>query len=166
MVGNFVGGQVVDNDVLVMNADGTERTGVTNDPADDIYPNCQPVSATPTPTPTPTPALIQLILEENGPTATQAAAFDSVLFVRDPFPLVNSSNVLKLVSDPNTRVMIFVTNLQLLPGETASAVMVQLTDSANQSFNIPAEDVRLIPSVGFTQVIFDCPLDWLLALAG
>ena len=100
---------------------------------------------------------MHLILEENGPTATQAADFDSVLFLRDPFPVVNGANLLRLVSDPNTRVMIFVTNLQLLPGENPSAVIVQLTDSANRTFNVPAEDVRLIPSVGFRQVIFRLP---------
>ena len=169
MVGNFVGGQIVDNDVYVMSADGTVRTIVTNDPADDIYPSWQPLPATPTPTPTPTPIPtptptatpapkpIQLILEDNGPTASQAAALEGVFFLRDPFPVVNSVNLLKLVSDPNTRVMVFVTSVVLLPGENPAAVIVHLTDSANQSFAIPAEDVRLIPGAGFTQVLFRLP---------
>jgi hypothetical protein len=54
-------------------------------------------------------------------------------------------------------VLVFVTNLQLNSGESASAVVVNLVDSNNQSFDVPAEDVRLNPITGFAQVTFRLP---------
>jgi hypothetical protein len=102
-------------------------------------------------------AAMQIMLEESGPNPNQAAAFDAILFVRDPFPVVNSSNLFSLPGDPNTRVLIFVTNLQLAQGETAAAVTVNLIDSLNQTYNIPAQDVRSVPNQAFTQVTFRLP---------
>jgi hypothetical protein len=107
--------------------------------------------------PTPTPGSgMQLLLEVSGPTTTQAAALDSLLFTRDPFPVVNV-NYLLTRSDHNTRVVLFVTKLQLAPGEVSSAVVVDLLDSSNVSFHVPAEDVRAVPNFDFTQVIFRLP---------
>jgi hypothetical protein len=40
--------------------------------------------------------------------------------------------------------MVFVANLQLNPGETGSAVVVNLIDSNNQSYNVLATDVFFI----------------------
>jgi len=60
-------------------------------------------------------------------------------------------------SDRNTRVILFIKNLQLGAGETASSVVVNLIDMNNQSYDVPAEDVRLIPIQTFTQVIFRLP---------
>jgi len=102
-------------------------------------------------------AAMQIMLEESGPDPNQAAAFDAILFVRDPFPVVNSSDLFSLPGDPNTRVLIFVTNLQLAQGETAAAVTVNLIDSNNQSQIIQAQDVRSVPNQTFTQVIFRLP---------
>jgi len=99
---------------------------------------------------------MQLLLEFSEPPTTQAAALESMLFIRDPFPIVNVKNFLTR-SDPNTRVILFVTNLQLAPGEVSSAVVVDLFDSSNISFQIPAEDVRSVPAFDFTQVIFRLP---------
>ena len=102
------------------------------------------------------PALM-LILEESGPDPNQAAALDSLLLLRDPFPVQSVAAWLTLVPDRNTRVMVFVANLQLNPAETASAVVVHLIDSNNQSYDVPAEDVRLNPITGFAQVTFRLP---------
>jgi len=102
------------------------------------------------------PAL-QLILDESGPDANQAAAFDSLLFVRDPFHVQSIAGWLDLGSDRNTRVIIFAANLQLNQGETASAVVVSLVDANSQTFDVPAEDVRLVPNFGFAQVRFRLP---------
>ena len=119
-----------------------------------------PRAAGPTPTPTPSPSPspssspIQLILEESGPTATQAAALDAMLFLRDMFPVINSNNLLNKGFDPNTRVVVFVTNL--FPNESASNVVIQLSDGLGNSHNFAAEDVRAM-SVGFHQVIFRLP---------
>ena len=41
--------------------------------------------------------------------------------------------------------------------ETASAVVVTLIDSDNQSYDVPAEDVRLNSNTGFAQVTFRLP---------
>lgn len=62
-----------------------------------------------------------------------------------------------LFADRNTRVITFAENLQLNQGETASSVIVNLVDANNQSFDVPAEDVRAIPNVGLTQVLFRLP---------
>jgi len=82
---------------------------------------------------------------------------DPVLFTRDPFPVLNGADLLNLETDRNTRVILFVTNLQLGPGEPSSSVIVNLTDSNNQSYDLAAEDVRPVPNFTFTQVIFRLP---------
>jgi len=102
-----------------------------------------------------TPGPMQLLLETSGPVLDQAAALDSLLSVRDPFPVVNSANLLNQGADRNTRVIVFASNLLLLPGETSSAVHVLLTDSNNQSYDLPAEDVRAASN--FVQVTFRLP---------
>ena len=48
--------------------------------------------------------------------------------------------------------MIFAQNLRLNQGETASDVIVNLVDGNNQSFDVPATDVRAVPNVDLTQV--------------
>jgi CSLREA domain-containing protein len=101
---------------------------------------------------------LQLILDESGPDANQAAAFDSLLFVRDPFHVQSiAANWLDLGPDGNTRVTVFAGNLQLNQGETASAVVVSLVDANNQTFDVLAEDVRLVSNFSFTQVEFRLP---------
>jgi CSLREA domain-containing protein len=110
--------------------------------------------APPTPTPTPIP---RLVLDASGPASDQLVALDSVLFLRDPFQVINPANMLAQASDRNTRLVIFATNLQLAQGETSSAVIVNLIDSNNKSYDIPAEDVRLVPNFDLTQVIFRLP---------
>jgi hypothetical protein len=112
-------------------------------------------SPTPTPTPSPTPNPLQLLLEVGGPSVNQAFALDAVWQVRDPFPVINSNPLNGL--DPNTRVVILLGNLQLLPGEPASAVTVNIVSSSGQSFNLPAEDVRPVVTLGVAQVIFRLP---------
>jgi len=99
----------------------------------------------------------QLILDGSGPGAQQAAALDATLFLRDPFPVVNTHNLLNQGPDKNTRVVLLVTNLQLVQGETASSVIVNLTGSNNEVYNLPAEDVRPVISSNFTQVVFRLP---------
>jgi hypothetical protein len=100
---------------------------------------------------------LQLILDESGPDANQAAAFDSLLLVRDPFHAQSIADWLDLGADRNTRVIVFAGNLQLNQGETASAVVVNLVDANNQPFDVPAEDVRVVPNFGFAQVRFRLP---------
>ena len=96
------------------------------------------------------------MLEESGPVANLAAAVDSVFLLRDPFPVVNIIDLNPGV-DRNTRVIVFVSNLQLQAGETAASVVVNLSDSNSQSFDLPVEDIRAVPNTTFTQVIFRLP---------
>ena len=99
-------------------------------------------------------AALQLLQDQTGPAADQATAVDSMLLVRDPFLVVNSANVLINPSDPNTRVTIFQRGLLNVP---ASSITVNLIDSNNQSYDIPAQDMRLVPSQDFTQITFRLP---------
>lgn len=100
---------------------------------------------------------LQLMLDESGPGVNQATAFDSSLLLKDPFPIVNPANLLYQSSDKNTRVTVFVNNLQLAEGEKASSVTVNLVGSNNQPYDLPAERVRLVPAATFTQVTFRLP---------
>lgn len=100
---------------------------------------------------------LQLMLDESGPGVSQATAFDSALLLNDPFPIVNAVNLLNQGSDKNTRVTVFVNNLQLAEGETASSITVNLVGSNNQNYEIAAERVRLVPALTFTQVTFRLP---------
>ena len=113
---------------------------------------------TPTPSPTPTPAPLRLILAESPVVPNQVAALTSLLFLTDPFQVFDQSKLLKLPIDPNTRVTVFVQNLQLLPGEDPSTVVVRLVDSL-QTYEIPAEGVRLVEKTDFSQVTFRLPDD-------
>jgi hypothetical protein len=99
---------------------------------------------------------VQLLLDATGPALDQVASLDSIRFLRDPF-VVNGSDLLNLGSDRNTRVIVFVRNLQLAQGETASSVLVNLVDANNQSFDVAAEVVRSVPDTDFVQVIFRLP---------
>ena len=100
--------------------------------------------------------LMHLILDESGPASNKAAALESVLMLKEPFHL-QIPDFLNFGPDRRTRVMVFATNLQLNQGEVASSVVVNLVGSNNQSFEVPAEDVRAVPDTDFTQVVFPLP---------
>lgn len=103
-----------------------------------------------------TPPLL-LILDPGGPVAQQAAALDSLFLMRDPFPVIQVSDLLNRGTDRNTRVILFVANLQRTPGDLASIVKVNLFDSIGQGHNVDAEDVRLASVPDFLQVTFRLP---------
>lgn len=98
-----------------------------------------------------------LMLEESGPTPQQAAAFESLLYTRDAFRVKSIAGWLNLPPNQNTLVMIFAQNLRLNPGETAADVIVNLVDADNQSFDVPATDVRAVANADLTQVLFRLP---------
>ena len=101
--------------------------------------------------------VLELLLEENGPTINQAAALDAVLMLRDPFTVTGIPEWFPNSPDRNTRVMFFVRGLQLDPGELSSAVTVTLTSVNNEFFEVPAEDVRPVRDVDFAQVVIRLP---------
>ena len=100
---------------------------------------------------------LKLLLESSGPNVNQAAAIDSLLFVRDPFRVTSKAEWWNLGADRNTRLIVFAANLTLNSGDSASAVTVTLSDSNGQLRDIAAEDVRSIPNSSFTQVTFRLP---------
>ena len=103
---------------------------------------------------------LRLILEESGPNTNQVSALDSVLLLRDPFQVINPNNLLLTYpADRNTRLMVFAENLQLIPGQPASAVVVNLIDSNSQSHNVAAEQVTTmsVSTLNLTQVVFRLP---------
>ena len=84
-----------------------------------------------------------------------AIALDSPTLVRDPFPLTNPSN---FSSDGRTRVMFFVTNLDLAPNENSSDVVAQAHDGANNVFPLTVEFVGKVPGFDWlTQVVVRLP---------
>jgi len=101
----------------------------------------------------PEPTSPLLLLETSG----AAVALDSMLFLRDSFPIVNSANLFNRGADRNTRVIVFMMNLQLTQGETNSSVVVNLVGSNGQVVDVSAEDVRFVPNSPFTQVTFRLP---------
>lgn len=80
-----------------------------------------------------------LISEES---STRAIALDSVMQMREPFPLTSS---IQLGSDKRTRVMLFAMNLSLQPGETASAVSADAEDGAHRIYALTVEYVGAVP---------------------
>ncbi|HEU4711074.1 MAG TPA: SBBP repeat-containing protein [Pyrinomonadaceae bacterium] len=101
--------------------------------------------------------VIELVLEESSPIVNQAAALDALLQVRDPFRIVTVPELFANGIDRNTRVVLFVRNLQLNPGETPAFVIVRLVGSNNQIFNVQAEDFRAVPNTDLMQVVFRLP---------
>jgi glucose/arabinose dehydrogenase len=67
-----------------------------------------------------------------------AAALESSLFMRDPFPLINLYN---LSTDQRTRIMVFGTNLELLPNETFTAITAKAEDAQMNVFPLTVEFV-------------------------
>jgi|GEM_PF-1744098 len=102
----------------------------------------------------PTSSTPQLVVSES---ASNEAVAVNLLLLRDPFDVLNNADWLNAGTDRNTRLILFASNLQLAQGETASSVVVRLVDSANHIFDVPAEDVRTVPSFSFTQVTFRLP---------
>jgi uncharacterized delta-60 repeat protein len=92
--------------------------------------------ATPTPTPAGPPVLLT---DEN---TNRAAALDSITFVRDPLPVLTSSN---FSSDRHTRIMLFAINVDLKPEEGASVITAQAEDSQQRVFPLTVEYAGKVP---------------------
>jgi len=98
-----------------------------------------------------TPAPV-LLTQENSP---RAAAVDSVTFTRDPLAVVSRDN---LSRDRRTRLILFGINLDLLPGENASAVTARARDSRSRSYNLNVEFVGKVPGLdSVTQIVARLP---------
>ena len=89
-----------------------------------------------------TPAPV-LLTEEN---SSRGIALDSVTRVRDPLPVVALNNF-QQGRDPRTRVALFGRNIDLNPGENASAVTVSASDSRSRIFSLKVEFVGQVPNL-------------------
>jgi hypothetical protein len=96
-----------------------------------------------------------LLLDDSG--TNQVAALESMLFLRDPFPVINDA--FQMGRDQNTRVVIFLNDFSLPLDQPVSSVVVVLQDGRNRTYEVPAEDVRRIPFLDFTQIVFRLPDD-------
>ena len=77
------------------------------------------------------------------PDSTRAIAFDSVTRRREPF---NPTAEVKFGSDSATRIMLFAMNLQLQPGETATAVTADAEDASHGLYSLPVEYIGPVPN--------------------
>jgi uncharacterized delta-60 repeat protein len=85
----------------------------------------------------------------------RAVALDSVTLARDPFTIHTAHN---FAPDLHTRVLLFATNLDLLPGEDASAVTARAEDSQGRGFPLAVEHVGRVPGFEWlTQVSVQLP---------
>lgn len=100
---------------------------------------------------------IKLLLDQAGPAVDQAIAVDSILTIRDPFPVINIRNLINPPADRNTRVVIYVEDLQLQAGAPASALTINLIDGGNQTFNVAAQDYHQNTTNPLTQITFRLP---------
>jgi Metallo-peptidase family M12B Reprolysin-like len=90
-------------------------------------------------------------------TTNRAAALDSVLYMREPFSLVNTHN---FSLDQRTRITLFVSGLELLPGENNSVITAQAEFPGHGPIPLVIEHVGKIPNVdAFTQVNLRLPND-------
>ena len=120
-------------EIYVMNADGTNQTRLTNNPAHETMPAWQPSAAA-------APAGPALLTEAG---TNRAAALDSVTFVLDPFAVVSPSNL--LAPDRRTRVALFAANVA--QPVTAADVSAQAEDSAGRVIQLPVEYVGRVPGL-------------------
>ena len=82
-------------------------------------------------------------------------ALESVFSMRDPFTV---TNLLNFSADQRTRIMLFGINMELQPGENASAVTVKAEDSLALVYPMPVEFVGPVPGFDWlTQVVVRLP---------
>jgi len=74
--------------------------------------------------------------------STRAIAFESVTRQREPF---TTTVQIKFGPDSATRIMLFAMNLQLQPGETASAVTADVEDASHATYSLTVEHVGSVP---------------------
>jgi hypothetical protein len=84
----------------------------------------------------------------------RAIALDSVTMVREPFSLRNTFN---FSSDQRTRIMLFATGVDLLPGESPASVQVQLEDSQHHIYPLVVESILPLPNLPFSQIVAKLP---------
>jgi len=100
-----------------------------------------------TATPAPAAPAPVLLTQSN---SNRAVAMHSVNFTLEPFRV---RTLLNFSSDQRTRIVLFATNLELLPGETPSSLSVQATDSRGISFMLPVERIGKVPGFSWLSAL-------------
>jgi hypothetical protein len=72
----------------------------------------------------------------------RGVALHSVLFTRDPFSITSPLNP---GSDKRTRVLLFGFNVNLLSGETATAIRAKAVNSSGVVYDLPVEYAAKVP---------------------
>jgi hypothetical protein len=86
------------------------------------------------------PAVAPVLLSEAG--STRAIALESVTFKREPFPLTQP---ISFGADSRTRIMLFTTNLNLVPGEDASQISAEAEDFNHIRYPLSVEYAGSVP---------------------
>ena len=85
----------------------------------------------------------------------RSIAFDSVMMMRDPFPLNTAFN---FSSDRRTRIILLAANADLLPGENGSALTAQAEDSLLMVYPLTVEFVGKVPGFDWlTEIVVKLP---------
>ncbi|HEX8352194.1 MAG TPA: hypothetical protein VF611_04830 [Pyrinomonadaceae bacterium] len=87
-----------------------------------------------------TPGAAPLLIAEEG--TDIAVAVEPVTRARDPFPFTQP---IAFSADARTRVMLFARNVELLPGETASALTAAAEDAAHNVYPLTVDRVDRVP---------------------
>lgn len=74
--------------------------------------------------------------------STRAISFESVTHQREPF---SPAALVKFGPDSQTRIMLFVMNLSLQPGDSVSSILVEAEDGAHRVFQLPVEFIGTLP---------------------
>lgn len=92
-----------------------------------------------------------LLLDE---VSGRAAALDSVMWLRDPFSVVNPSN---LSLDQRTRITLFATNA-LIPGDNTPLFTAQAEDAQHTVYPLVVESAEIVPDFNWlTQITVELP---------
>ena len=111
------------------------------------------VTLTPVGPPPTQPSTPPILLAEQG--SGRAVAVNAVNLKREPFTSFTRFN---FGWDERTRVTFFVSNLELLPGEDASAVFAQIEDAQQRLIQMPVEFVGKVPNLDWlTQIVVKIP---------
>lgn len=106
-----------------------------------------------------------VLLTEGTGASTRAVAYEAVTRVAEPFSV---SSPISWSADARTRIMLFATNLRLLPGEGANALTAEAEDGAGKRYALKVESIQfpsyseiVKPEDGFRRSV---PQSWLFAV--
>ncbi|HKP02322.1 MAG TPA: hypothetical protein VJU77_03085 [Chthoniobacterales bacterium] len=127
-----LGGLGGNGETFVMNADGSNQTNITNDPALDIRPSWQRIASSPTPTPTPTPTATATPVPTTTP---QPSTTPTPTPSGTPGPAsqaVNLSTRMRVLTDDNVGIGGFI-----ITGTGTKHVLIRAVGPSLSQFGVP-----------------------------